>query len=62
MNEFIVKEIANSLNITDKQVEVVLSLLSEEILFLLLQDIEKKQLVHWMRRPSVLLMKCIYIR
>lgn len=29
MNEFIVKEIANSLNITDKQVEVVLSLLSE---------------------------------
>ena len=29
MNEFIIKEIANNLNITDKQVEVVLSLLSE---------------------------------
>ena len=29
MNEFIIKEIANHLNITDKQVEVVLSLLSE---------------------------------
>lgn len=29
MNEFIVKEIANNLNITDKQVEVVLSMLAE---------------------------------
>lgn len=29
MNDFIIKEIANNLNITDKQVEVVLSLLSE---------------------------------
>ncbi len=29
MNEFIIKEIANNLNITDKQVEVVLSLLGE---------------------------------
>lgn len=29
MNEFIIKEIANNLNITDKQVEVVLTLLSE---------------------------------
>ena len=29
MNEFIIKEIADNLNITDKQVEVVLSLLSE---------------------------------
>ena len=29
MNEFIIKEIANNLNITDKQVEVFLSLLSE---------------------------------
>lgn len=29
MNEFIIKEIANNLNITDKQVEVVLSMLAE---------------------------------
>lgn len=29
MNEFIIKEIANNLNITDKQVEVVLTMLSE---------------------------------
>ena len=29
MNEFIIKEIANNLNITDKQVEIVLSMLAE---------------------------------
>ena len=29
MNEMIIKEIANSLNITDKQVNVVLEMLSE---------------------------------
>ena len=29
MNEFIIKEIASNLNITDKQVEVVLTMLQE---------------------------------
>ena len=43
MNEMIINAIAEDLNITSKQVSV-------EIQFLLLLDIEKKQLVHLMRK------------
>lgn len=41
MNESIVKEISTNLNITENQVNVTLQMLSEEIPYLLSQDIEK---------------------
>ena len=67
MNEMIIKGIANDLGITEKQVSTVLSLLEEGnmrrvILFLLLQDIEKKLQEHLMKNLFVRLMRFMNIK
>ena len=62
MNEFIINEIANNLNITDKQVSVVLSMLAEGNTVPFIARYRKEATGALMRKLFVLLMRFMNIK